>query len=373
MKAPRVAIIHDWLNTKIGGAEQVLLELARLYPEAPIYTLLFDAAVYDGIIDPDRIRTSPLQRFPRALRKRSRYLLPWAAGAIESFDLSEFDLVISSSSAFAKSVITGPATLHVSYCYSPMRYAWDYWPRYVDEQHVGPIRRAAIHHLVSRLRLWDYYSSSRVDQWIAISQTVAARIDKYYGQPSTVIYPPAAIHELLPNADRGNYYVTLCVLTPYKKVDLAIAACNALGRRLIVIGEGADRARLEQLAGPTIEFAGRVTEERKWELLAGAQGLLFPQEEDYGIAPIEAMAVGTPVLAYERGGAGETIIDGTTGLLFASQTVDGLSTAMKQFEQMEFDRPTLHKYASQYDTTHFATHFTSYITKAYEHHLSKNS
>jgi len=253
-----------------------------------------------------------------------------------------------------------------------MRYAWDSWPGYVNDQHVGPLRRAAIHRLMSRVRLWDYYSSKRVDDWVAISETVARRIEKYYGQPSTVIHPPSEVHDLIENAERGNYYVTLSVLTPYKRIDLAIAAAQQLGRRLIIIGDGADRRRLEGLAGDRVEFVGRVSDEQKWQLLAGAQGLLFPQEEDYGIAPIEAMSVGTPVLAYGRGGASETVIAGTTGLLFDEQTPEALATAMKHFETLEFDRDTLHRYAKQYDTEHFVDQLSKHISATYEHYLKKN-
>ena len=187
----KVAIVLDWLNAKRGGAEAVVTRLAELYPQAPVYTLLYDEKINSQLIDPSRIRTSFLQHFPAFLRKRARYLLPFAPAAIQSLDLSGYDLVISSSSAFAKSVITDKGALHVCYCYSPMRYAWDYWPRYVQEQGVGPVRSLAIRLLVWWLRRWDLRTSTRVDHWIAISRTVQDRITRYYGKSSTVIYPPS--------------------------------------------------------------------------------------------------------------------------------------------------------------------------------------
>ncbi len=278
----KVALVHDWLNTKQGGGENVLLEMAALFPDAPIYTLLYDAETFDGKLDPSRIRPSNLQRLPRFLRKRPRYLLPWLATAIEQFDFSEYDVVISSSSAFAKGIITKPATLHICYCHSPMRFVWDYWPAYIQEQRVGPLRRAAIHLLTSRLRQWDYYSAARVDCWIANSQTTAKRINKYYRvNVDAVIYPGADIGAFSPTGHKGAYFVTLSSLTPYKKIDLAITACNQIKAELIVIGDGPDRERLKQIAGPTIRFAGRVSNAERANLLSGAQALLFPNEEDF--------------------------------------------------------------------------------------------
>ncbi|HUC86697.1 MAG TPA: glycosyltransferase, partial [Candidatus Saccharimonadales bacterium] len=305
----KVAIVHDWLNTKFGGAENVLVELAELFPEAPIYTILYDPATAGAAIAPGRIHPSRLQHLPAFLRQRPRYLLPFIPRSIERFDLSGYDVVISSSSAWVKGVITGPQTLNICYCYSPMRFAWDYWPRYVQEQQVGPLRRAAIHVLTSRLRVWDYFSAARVDRWVAISHHVASRIHKYYRQPMkaiSVIYPGADIAAFKPQpTEKEDYFLVLSSLAPYKKIDLAIAACNRLGKRLIVAGDGADRGRLERLAGDTIEFTGRVSDSRRAELLARATAFIFPGEEDFGIAPVEAMASGTPVIAYNRGGLTE--------------------------------------------------------------------
>lgn len=363
----RVAIVHDWLNTKMGGAESLLLEMAALYPDAPIYTLIYDRQAFGDAIDPERIRTSFLQKFPAFIKKRPRYLLPLIPTAIEQLDLSEFDLVLSQSGAYAKGVITRPETLHICYCNSPMRAVWDYWPRYVDEQGVGPVRRMAIHRLTSKLRLWDYYSAARVDVWIANSKNVASRIKKYYHQNSVVIYPGAHTDRYQPVAThlKEDYFVTLANLTPYKKIDLAIEACNRLGKPLVVIGEGSDRRRLEQLAGPTIHFAGRVGDAELPDLLAKARALIFPNEEDFGIAPIDAMAAGTPVIAYGKGGVTETVVAGKTGVFFDQPTTDSLAECLQRFDEHDFKTSDLVARSKRFTMSHFRHELEQFVEEAY--------
>jgi len=367
----KVALVHDWLNTKFGGGESVLLTLAAMYPDAPIYTLLYNPEVCGEAIDPARVRTSTLQRLPGWLQRRPRYLLPLIPTAIEQFDFSDYDLVISTSSAWAKGIITPPETLHLCYCFSPMRFVWDYWPAYVSEQHVGPLRRAAIHVLTSRLRLWDYYSAARVDRWVAISQLTARRIQKYYRQPlPPVIYPGAELDRFQPSEEKDDhqkedYFVTLAALTPYKRLDLAIAACNRTGRNLVVIGDGPDRARLEALAGPTIRFAGRASDAERAQLLAHAQALIFPNVEDFGIAPVEAMASGTPVVAYGQGGVTETVVDGVTGIFFGEQTVEALAAALERCAATKFSTAALTKRAAVFSTQRFRQQFQEYVEQAY--------
>ena len=363
----RVALVHDWLNTRVGGSEQVLLELARLYPDAPIYTLWFRPEYYQGLIDPSRVRTSSLNKWPHWLTKKPHYLLGLLPTAIESFDLSDFDVVISSSNAFSKGVITRPETLHVSYCYSPMRFAWDYWPRYLDEQQIGPLRRMVATRLISRVRLWDYYSSKRVDHWLTISKTVAARIEKYYGATAEVIHPPVATSQFGPAKTKDDYYVTLGTLTPYKRIDQAITVAGKTKRQLIVIGDGFDRPRLERLAGPTVRLAGRIDPSQKAELLAGARALIHPGEEDFGLAPVEAMASGTPVVAYGRGGASETVT-AQTGVLYDQATPAALETALDHFETKTWDRHVLVTRAAEFDQAHFAKHFTKRVAELARDH-----
>lgn len=365
----KIALVHDWLNSRVGGSERLFIELANLYPDAPIYTLLYRPDYYRGLIDPKRVRSSSLSRLPRALTDRPRYLLPLIPAAIEQFDFSGFDIVISSSNAFSKSILTSPATTHISYCNSPMRFAWDYWPRYLDEQNIGSIKRFFASRMISKIRLWDYYSSKRVDHWVANSQHVAARIKKYYGADSQVIYPPVQIDQFEPSTKRSDYYVTLATLTPYKQVDRAIAACNQLKRRLVVIGDGYERPRLEALAGSTIEFAGSVDDQTKAGLLNQAKGLLVPQEEDFGIAMVEALAAGAPVIAYGVGGACEIVSDGL-GVLYADNSTDGLMAAIKQAETHKFDSEKLRRRARDFSVQNFSKHITRLVDN-YEKSYSK--
>jgi len=363
----RVALVHDWLNTRVGGSEKVLIELANLYPDAPIYTLLYRPQFYRGQIDSKRVRTSWLQRLPRFLTDRPRYLLPLIPTAVEQFDFSEYDVVISSSNAFSKGIITKPETLHICYCHTPMRFAWDYWPRYLEEQNVGRIKRFLASRMISKLRLWDYYSAQRVDQWIANSEHVAERIKKFYKAPAKVINPPVQTDQFQPASHHDDYYVTLATLTPYKKVDLAIAACNQLKRKLVVTGEGFERTRLEAMAGPTISFAGRTSDEEKAKLLAGAKGLLVPQEEDFGIAMVEALASGTPVIAYSVGGAREIVTAGM-GVLYDDDSADGLAAAIKKAETSRFDPAKLRLRSLNFSQQNFAKHITTTVESLVKAH-----
>ncbi|HUC20106.1 MAG TPA: glycosyltransferase, partial [Candidatus Polarisedimenticolaceae bacterium] len=319
------------------------------------------------------VHPSTLQRWPAFLRKRPRYLLPWLPAAIEQFDFSGYDVVISSSSAFAKGVITKPETLHLCYCHSPMRFVWDYWPAYVQEQRVGPLRRAVIYALTSSLRQWDYYSAARVDNWVANSRTTAGRIAKYYRMKAdAVIYPGADINSFTPAAHKGTYFVTLSSLTPYKKIDLAIAACNQINAELVVIGDGPDRERLEQLAGPTIRFAGRVGDQERAKLLAEAKALIFPAEEDFGIAPIEAMASGTAVIAYRKGGLTETVQEGVTGVFFDNPDVAELADILNRFDPAQFKQSDLVKQAQRFSTEVFRKRFKTYVEAAYKDYRAKH-
>jgi glycosyltransferase involved in cell wall biosynthesis len=367
----KVALVYDWLNHKFGGGEQMLVELAKMYPDAPIYTLLYNQELCGDAIDHRRVRTSRLQKLPNWIKRRPRYLLPLIPTAIEQYDLSEYDVVISASSAFSKSVITRPETMHVSYCYSPTRMVWDAWPAYLNDQHVNPVTRGFIHLLSSRLRLWDFYSANRVDHWVAISETVAARIRKYYRKEvSAVIYPGADTQKYSTSKKKGDYFVTLSSLAPYKRIDLAIAACNKLGKQLIIIGYGSDKARLQQLAGPTIKLAGRIDDSARNKLLAEAKALIFPGEEDFGIAPIEAMASGTPVIAYGKGGLTETVIAGKTGLFFKEQTVDSLVQAINNFDQTSFAQDDLIAQAREYDISKFRHDFKKFIEDKYKAYVA---
>lgn len=367
----RTAILVDWLNTKRGGGESVLLELADMYPEADIFTLVYNQGHYPELSG-RTVKTSFLQQLPAFLKKRSRYLLPLIPRAIERFDLSGYDLVISASSAWVKSAITKPETVHICYCYSPSRMLWDYWPQYVDEQGVGPIRKAAIHLLTSRIRVWDFSTSTRPDYWIPISKTVAERIKKFYRvEPEPVIYPGASLSQFKATDKKEDYYISFGTLAPYKRVDLAIEACNRLGRKLVVAGDGADRKRLEKIAGPTIKFAGLVSDEEKAQLVASAKAFIFPGLEDFGITPIEAMASGTPVIAYGKGGVSESVVDGKTGVFFDHLDSNSLTKTIEKFETMTFDQDTLTGQAKNFSIEKFRSSLFSKIDRLY-HQARKN-
>lgn len=372
-KSLKVALVHDWLNTKIGGGERVLFELAKLYPNAPIYTLLFDADKFKGLVDPKRVHVSSLQKYPAILRRRPRYLLPLVPKAVESFDFTDYDVVISSSSAFVKNIITRTNTIHICYCHSPMRFAWDYWPHYIDEQKVGPIRAYFIGKQISKLRLWDFYGSARVDKWIANSSHVAQRIKKYYRKSAQIIYPPVDTELFHQNkAEKQNYYVTLSALTPYKKIDLAIETFNQRGDKLIVLSDGPERSKLEKQAKANIHFKGHVSDVERAKILSGAKGLIFPNEEDFGIAMVEALAAGTPVIAYRTGGAQEIVDDGRTGVLFDKQTAHSLHHAIDKLEKLNLKPAELQKQAERFNQSVFNQNIVSFVEKAVSEYVASN-
>ena len=316
----RVALVHDYL-IRFGGAEQVLLSLHRLFPEAPIFTLLYNKSKMGELFSKAEIHTSFLQKLPVFLRKRYKYFLPLLPVIPETFDLRDFDLVISSSSAFAKGIISRPKTIHICYCHNPMRFIWDYHYSYLKEQKFGFIKEFLAQLSSHYLRLWDRASSNRVDYFIANSQSTAGRISKYYGRQAEVIYPPVDITDnvssisILSSAV-GPFFLIVSQLTPYKKIDLAIEAFNKLELPLVIIGEGSERKRLERLAKANIKFLGFQPVEAVRQYYQNCQALIFSGEDDFGIAPVEAMSYGKPVLAFRRGGAIETVQEGVTGEFF---------------------------------------------------------
>jgi glycosyltransferase involved in cell wall biosynthesis len=349
---PKIALAHDWLSAKAGGAEQVLEVLAQLFPDAPIYTLLYDRDRFGETFDERRVITSPLQRKSSWLRNRPRYLLPFIPAAVEALDFRGFDLVLSSSGAWMKNILTPTHTRHLCYCHSPMRFVWDYWPEYLTEQRVGSLRAGAIRTLTSYLRLWDQAGASRVDRYLANSETTRARIQKFYNTESKVVFPPVNLSDLRPQKQKGDFLLCVGSLTPYKKFDLAIQAANQLGRRLVIVGDGADRSRLESLAGETVEFAGYASRKRLVELYATAQALVHPQLEDFGITAVEALASGTPVVAYRAGGATETLTE-ETGVFFDDQTPEALQAAIEQLGEKKFDAGELTASAARFDRSAF--------------------
>jgi glycosyltransferase involved in cell wall biosynthesis len=344
---PKVAIVHYWLLSMRGG-EKVLEALCELYPDAHIYTHVYDPAALPPSLTSRSIRTTFIQKLPLARRLYQKYL-PLMPLALEELDLSGYDLVISCESGPAKGVITRPDALHICYCHTPMRYLWDQY--YLYRRNAGWLTRLLMPLLVHRLRIWDVTSAARVDHFIANSTAVQARIRKFYRRDSVCIAPPCDVDAFAPDAQRGDYYLYVGQLVAYKRVDLAIQAANRLGRPLLIIGEGEERARLEQIAGPTVRFLGKAPFALLKEHYARCRALIFPGEEDFGIVPVEAMASGRPVIAYQRGGALDTVVDGVTGVYFPEQSVESLAAAIGQYERAEaqFDAARIVRHARGFD------------------------
>ena len=337
----RVAIIHDYLN-QYGGAERVLEALHELYPHAPVYTSIYDAEAMPALYRGWDIRTSWMQQLPGWRRHFRKYFLLYPS-AFESFDLHEYDLIISSSSAYAKGVIPRPGARHICYCHTPMRFAWR-TDAYVERESIGGLQAAILPVMLTYVRLWDVASTPRVDAFVANSREVAGRIARYYGRSAVVIPPPIDLPPYQPAAPE-NYYLSGGRLIPYKRLDLAVRAFNALRLPLKIFGEGRDRAALEAIAGPTIEFLGHVSEQQRRELFARCRAFVFPGEEDFGITPLEAMAAGRPVVAYARGGALETVIEGVSGRFFHEQTAAALAAAIARARVDQYDADAIRRHA----------------------------
>jgi glycosyltransferase involved in cell wall biosynthesis len=349
----RVAIVHYWLVSMRGG-EKVVEALCDMYPEADIFTLVYDKDKISEKIRRHTIKSSFLQKIP-GVAGRHQSFLPLMPFALENLDLSGYDLIISSESGPAKGVIPPPHATHVCYCHSPMRYLWDHYHGY--RATAGMLTRALMPLIAPILRTWDVNTSLRVDRFVANSHHVAARISKYYRRSATVIYPPVAIEDFAPTGERGDFYLCAGQVVPYKRVDLAVRAFSKMGKNLIVIGDGkkSDIEQLKRIAGPTVQFMGRVPFATLKAKLASCRALVFPGEEDFGMVPVEAMASGRPVIAYGSGGALETVIPGHTGVLFNEQTEQSLIDAVTSFESQEstFNPDFIQAHAAQFSAQKF--------------------
>lgn len=350
------AIVHDFF-VQDGGAERCAVEFSRLLPEASIHTSFFAGGTFGGRIDPDRVHPWPLQRLVGPT-ERFRSFLPLFPIWFSSLDLRDRRLVLSSSSAFAKAVRTGSRTLHVSYVYTPMRYAWDL-EGYLNQSSYSMGTRLGARTIRPLLRRWDRWTAGRPDVVVAISETVRERIRRVWDRDAELIYPPVDVAEI-PFAPRDDGYLLVAArMIGYRRLDLAVQACTRLNRELIVVGDGPERARLKAMAGPTIQFLGRVERARLLDLFAGCHAYLVPGEEDFGIAPVEAMAAGRPVVAYGRGGALETVIDGVTGCFFEKPTADSLAEAVERIDGLTLAPTAIRRRAEEFDTSVFVSAWRS--------------
>jgi glycosyltransferase involved in cell wall biosynthesis len=345
--APSAAIVHDFF-IQDGGAERCAIEFARILPAAAIETTFFDSARFGDRIDPRRVRTWPLQRL-LGPTERFRALLPLYPVWFTARDLRRYDLVLSSSIAFAKSVRTRRGALHVSYVYTPMRYAWDL-DTYLEGSSLGLAARLAARTVRPLLRRWDVSSGHRPDVVVAISEYIRGRLaDTWQRTADAVIYPPVDTESIpLSHADDGFLLVAARLLA-YRRIDLAVAAATRLGRELVIVGDGPERARLEGVAGPTVHFLGRVDRDRLVDLFQRCHAYVLPGLEDFGIAPVEAMAAGRPVIAFDGGGARETVIEGVTGTFFEHQSVDAVTAAIERLDGLPIDRNRIRAQAKRFD------------------------
>jgi len=353
----KAALVHDWMN-QIGGAEDVLENMTAMFPRAPIFTSLYAPERMPSHWRRWDIQTSFINRLPLAHKKQQLYF-PLYPTAFERFDTSGYDLILSNKSGFCHGVITAPETMHICYCLTPTRYVWRF-EQYAEKENLNRLTRFMIQPFLSSLRRWDRMAAGRVDHFIAISEEVRRRIAEIYGRESTIIYPPVDIGRFEPSNTVEDYYLFVGRLVPYRRIDLLIEAFNQLDRPLVIAGSGRDRPRLEALAGSNITFLGYVPDEQLPDLFSRCRAFVFPGEEDFGIAPVQAMASGRPVIAYAAGGAGETVVPGT-GCLFAEQSVTAMIDAVESFDPDALDQRFIRAQAQKFDVASFRRRLNEFI------------
>ncbi|HAM87999.1 MAG: Glycosyl transferase group 1 [Candidatus Falkowbacteria bacterium GW2011_GWC2_38_22] len=370
----KVAIIHDHL-AQMGGAEKVLQVLQEMYPEAPIYTLLYDKENIKKNFPNSDIRPSIIQKLPGSLRHYKWYM-PFMPMAIEFCDLRDFDLIISSASAFAKGVITSPDSLHVCYCHTPTRYLWSDTHQYVNELKYNKYFKKIISLILNYVRMWDRLAADRVDVFVANSKTVQKRIKKYYKRDSEIIYPNIEDDVFYISEKQEDYFLTGCRLVPYKRNDIAIEAFKKLNQdsdkkyKLKIFGDGIDKERLEELAkdDKNIEFLGRVSNDERNRLYSKCSAFINPQREDFGITMVEAMASGRPVIALNQGGATETVVEGETGIFFNEESADSIIHAIKRFDTASWHPEKIREHALRFSKANFTRELKALINKEWEKH-----
>ncbi|MGE4320075.1 MAG: glycosyltransferase [Acholeplasmataceae bacterium] len=353
----KVAIVCDWL-TNMGGGEQVLIELKKIYPEAPIYTSVYDPTHLAPELKNIDVRTSFLQKNKKIIKNHQKYLhlMPTA---FESFDFTNYDLVISCNSSCAHGIITSPNTKHICYCYTPMRYGWEFFYQYTNDFNF--FKRRIAQYMMNYIRIWDKVSADRVDYFISISEYIKNRVYKHYRRDSEVIYPPVRVEMFRPSTKK-DYFLVLSRLVKYKRIDIAIEAFNALNLPLLIIGTGPEEKKLRKMAKNNVHFLGSLKDDEILDYYAGAKAFIFPGEEDFGITILEAQASGTPVIAFNKGGATETIND-KTGILFNEQNAISLINAIELFNSMTFNINDLILNAKKYNSENFRSSIKKYIDK----------
>lgn len=367
----KLALIADWLPT-FGGAEHVIAEFATLWPDAPIFTTVARHG-HLGPLDQAQIRTSPLQPWYRLIR-RHELLLPWMPAAIEAMDMRSYDVILSSSHAIAKGVIPPSGAVHICYCHTPMRYAWEMEEEYLRDFHVPRLLRPIVKRFLKQMRRFDLTTAKRVDVFLANSTTTQERIARTYARESTVVPPPVQdlfFSQPLPRRPGGTYLFAIGRLVPYKRFDLLIEAANILRIPLKIAGTGRDERRLKRMAGPTVSILGHVSNERLPELYAGADAVLVPQIEDAGVVPIEAQACGTPVVALRRGGVVDTVREGITGIFFEEQSVPAICRAIEKLKRSVFDPSAIRAHARQFSSKRFREQIARVVEEATERYGKK--
>lgn len=367
----KTAHVYEWLVTMAGG-EKTLEAIYEAYP-APIHTLVHNRKAMAGSeLANAEVHTSFLQKFPFAA-SCYRYFLPFFPLAVEQFDLSGYDLILSTSHAVAKGALTHPGQLHLCYCLTPMRYAWDLTHRYLED--LGPVQKALAKLTLHRMRNWDIASLNRVDHFAAISHYIASRIKKVYGRESTVIYPPVDVEKIPFQEKKEDFYLAVSRFVPYKKIDLIVEAfAQTPERKLVVIGDGPEMSKVKQKARKNIEILGHRSDATVRDYMKRAKAFVFAAEEDFGIVVVEAQAAGTPIIAFGRGGARETVIEGKTGVFFEAQTVPSLTRALETFDRAEFDPKALRAHAESFSKARFQREFKDFVTqKLSEFHENHHS
>jgi glycosyltransferase involved in cell wall biosynthesis len=366
----KIALVADWL-TNYGGAESVVSAFHDLFPEAPIYTTLYKPESMRELGHLKNIHTSWLQKIPFV---KHQWLLAQMPVAVEQFNLDEYDVVLSSCHSVAKGIITKPETLHISYCHTPMRYAWESWDLETRIKKFPRILHSTIRRQMKKIREWDFCAAQRVDEYLANSTYTQSQIQKYYKRESEVIYPPVNTKTFKPVENpKNDYYLAVGRLIPYKKFDMIVETFNGLKKPLKIVGIGPDYQKIKSLAGPTIQLLGEVRSNELADLYANSKALVFPQVEDAGIVPLEAMASGRPVIALNRGGSLDSMVENGTGIFFKEQTVKDLTEAIARFEKMEFDPRAIRTHAEQFDTEKFKSKILNFVNEKWKKFQTSNS